>query len=123
MNSYKKFIKIFIISILFSFSISNIRKRNLITLFIISFSKFIIFSVRIFSSRLVLKFNREIKNSKAFSNFILNIKNLSQSIRFSGLCKYLTISKKSVDNRPKIKSKLFKKSLIKSKCLIKYVPF
>ena len=123
MNSYKKFIKIFIISILFSFSISNIRKRNLITLFIISFSKFIIFSVRIFSSRLVLKFNREIKNSKAFSNFILNIKNLSQSIRFSGLCKNFTISKKSVDKRPKIKSKLFKKSLIKSKCLIKYVPF
>ena len=72
-NSYKKFIKIFIISILFSFSISNMGKRSLITFFIISFSTLIIFSVSIFCSKLVLKLNSDIKNCKSFSNFSLTI--------------------------------------------------
>ena len=70
MNSHKKFNKIFIISKLLSFSMSNISIINFITPFNISFSNFIIFSVNIFSSNVFLKFNKFMKNSKFFSNFI-----------------------------------------------------
>ena len=70
-NSNKKSIKIFTMYILFSFSISKIRKINLITLLINSFSKSIIFCDTIFSSNFFWKFNKVIKNSNCVSSLIL----------------------------------------------------